>query len=101
LAGIEIIRKESKMFHNVVIGTPIIEPEKLIALDDKDWETNEKEKTLFTDIRFLPAIMKEAGIVNSTSEVRKNKPELMVTLNELDCLWIKWGKKFLYIIVGN
>lgn len=89
------------MFHNVVIGTPIIEPEKLIALDDKDWETNEKEKTLFTDIRFLPAIMKEAGIVNSTSEVRKNKPELMVTLNELDCLWIKWGKKFLYIIVGN
>lgn len=45
--------------------------------------------------------MKEAGIVKSTNEVRKNKPELMITLNNLDCLWIKWGKKLLYIIVGN
>lgn len=89
------------MFHNVVVGNPIIEPKELIALNDTDWETNEKEKTLFTDTRFLPAIMKEAGIVNSTSEVRKNKPELMITLNDIDCLWIKWGKKFLYIIVGN
>lgn len=89
------------MFHNVVIGNPIVEPKTLLALDDIDWETNEKEKTLFTNTRFLPAIMKEAGIVKSTSEVRKNKPELMTTLNDRDCLCIKWGKKFLYIIVGN
>ena len=89
------------MFHNVVIGTPIIEPKELISLDNKDWETNEKEKTLFTNTRFLPAIMKEAGIVKSINEVRKNKPELMITLNNIDCLQIKWGKKFLYIIVGN
>ena len=89
------------MFHNVVVGKPIVEPKELIAFDDIDWETNEKEKTLFTDMRFLPAIMKEAGIVKSTNEVRKNKPELMITLNDIDCLWIKWGKKFLYIIVGN
>ena len=89
------------MFQNVVIGKPIVEPKELLSLNDNDWETNEKNNTLFTNVRFLPAIMKEAGIVKSTSEVRKNKPELMVTLNELDCLWIKWGKKFLYIIVGN
>lgn len=42
------------MFHNVIIGSPIVEPKTLIALDDVDWETNEKEKTLFTDTRFLP-----------------------------------------------
>lgn len=89
------------MFHNVVIGNPIVEPKTLLALDDIDWETNEKEKTLFTDIRFLPAIMKEAGIVKSIADIRKNKPELVITLNEPDCLWIKWGKKFLYIVVGN
>mgnify|MGYP000966053644 CR=1 FL=1 len=41
--------------------------------------------------------MKEAGIVNSVGEVRRNKPELAVTLLELDCVWVKWGKKFLYI----
>lgn len=89
------------MFHNVVIGNPIVEPKTLIAFDDTDWETNEKDKTLFTDTRFLPAIMKEAGMVKSIGEVRKNKPELVITLNKLDCLWIKWGKKFLYIVVGN
>ena len=89
------------MFHNVVIGSPIVEPKTLIAFDDTDWETNEKDKTLFTDTRFLPAIMKEAGMVKSIGEVRKNKPELVITLNKLDCLWIKWGKKFLYIVVGK
>ena len=59
------------MFHNVVIGSSIVEPKTLIALDDIDWETNEKEKTLFTNTRFLPAVMKEAGIVKSIGEVRK------------------------------
>ena len=92
---------EHRIFHNVVIGNTIVEPKTLLALDDIDWENNEKEKTLFTNTRFLPAIMKETGIVKSTSEIRKNKPELIVTLNDLDCLWIKWGKKFLYIVVGN
>lgn len=64
------------MKYNVVIGSPIVEPKTLIALDDIDWETNEKEKTLFTDTRFLPAIMKEAGIVKSIAEVRKEIVDL-------------------------
>lgn len=70
------------MFHNVVIGKPIVNIETLLATDKKDWEENEKEKTLFTETRFLPAIMKEAGIVQSTGEVRRNKPELMITLDK-------------------
>ena len=89
------------MFHNVVIGTPIVDASSLLAMDDKDWEENEKDITLFTETRFLPAIMKEAGIVQSTSEVRRNRPELCVTLDKLDCINLKWGKKFLYIIVGE
>ena len=96
-----IKRKEFVMFKNVVVGEPIVAVQELLALDENDWETNEKADTLFTDNRFLPAIMKEAGIVKSTSEVRKNKPELMITLDNLDCLWVKWGKKFLFIVVGN
>ena len=28
-------------------------------------------------------------------------PELCKTLNELDCVWVKWGKKKIYIIVGE
>ena len=89
------------MFHNVVIGKPILEPEIFIAYDKNDWEENEKKVTLFTETRFLPAIMKEAGIVQSTSEVRRNKPELCITLDKMDCIDLKWGKKFLYIVVGE
>ena len=89
------------MFHNVVVGNPIVSASSLIAFDDKDWKENEKDKTLFTGTRFLPAIMKEAGVVDSTGEVRRNRPELCITLDKLDCINVKWGKKFLYIVVGE
>lgn len=89
------------MFHNVVIGKPIVEASSLLAIDKRDWEENEKKNTLFTETRFLPAIMKEAGLVQSTGEVRRNKPELCITLDKLDCINLKWGKKFLFIVVGK
>jgi hypothetical protein len=89
------------MIQNVVIGKPIVEPSLLLAIDEDDWNKNEKDFTMFTEERFLPEIMKQSGIVKSISEVRRNKPELMVTLDKLDFLKIKWGKKFLYIVVGE
>ncbi len=89
------------MFQNVVVGRPLVEPASLLALDERDWEENEKKNTLFTETRFLPAIMKEAGIVQSTGEVRRNKPELCITFDKPDCMNVKWGKKFLYIVVGE
>ena len=89
------------MFHNVVIGKPIVSVSSLLAFDEKDWEENEKKNTLFTETRFLPAIMKEAGIVQSIGEVRRNKPELCIALNKLDCINVKWGKKFLFVVVGE
>lgn len=89
------------MFHNVVVGKPIVSVSSLLAADEKDWEENEKQDTLFTDTRFLPAIMKEAGVVQSIGEVRRNRPELCVTLDKLDFVHVKWGKKFLFIVVGE
>ena len=89
------------MFRNVVVGKPIVSASYLLATDEKDWEENEKQDTLFTETRFLPAIMKEAGVVQSVSEVRRNRPELCVTLDKLDCVSVKWGKKFLFIVVGE
>lgn len=88
------------MFQNVVIGTPLICPSQLLASSEKDWEDEEK-CTLFTNTRFLPAVMKEAGIVKATSEVRRNRPDLCVTLATPDCINLKWGKRWLYIIVGE
>lgn len=89
------------MYHNIVIGTPLIDPKELLAYNENDWETNERSHTLFTTERRLPNLLKEAGIVQSTSEVRKNKPQLMITLTNPDCIWVRWGKKKLYIIVGE
>ena len=89
------------MFLNVVIGKPLVDPKTLLALDDLDWKNNEQPQTLFTETRYLPVVMKEAGVVQSTSEVRKNRPDLNISLENPDCLWVKWGKKRLYVIVGE
>lgn len=51
------------MFLNVVIGKPLVDPKTLLALDDLDWKNNEQPQTLFTETRYLPAVMKEAGVV--------------------------------------
>ena len=89
------------MIHNVVIGTPLVIPSRLLAFNEGDWEENERRSTLFTQTRYLPAIMKEAGLVQSISEIKRNRPELCLTLDTPDCINIKWGKKFLFIIVGK
>ena len=89
------------MFENIVIGTPLVEPSTLFSLNEEDWINIEKPKTLFTKERNLPRIMKEAGVVSSISEVRRNQPKLCVDLNTPDFLRIKWGKKFLFILVGE
>lgn len=88
------------MFHNVVIGKPLIDVWQLISLTEEDFVENDKKYTLFTNERFLPAILVEMGVTKSRSEVRRNKPELCIMLDKPDCLWVKWGKHKLYIVVG-
>lgn len=89
------------MFQNVVIGTPICESWMMFACDQEDWENNEKKLTLFTEERFLPRILVECGVVKSANEVRKNKSELVKTLDEVDFVEVKWGKKKVFIQVGE
>lgn len=69
---------------NIVIGNPIVEPSSMFAKDEDDWNNVEKEKTYFTEERFLPRILVNIGIYSSVNEIRRNKPELMVTLDKLD-----------------
>ena len=88
---------------NIVIGKPIVEPSIMFSLDEDDWERIEKEKTYYTDERFLPRILVDIGIYPSVSEIRRNKPELMVTLDKLDFIDnLKVSKKRrLWILVGE
>lgn len=89
------------MIQNIVIGKPLVEPWKLISFSEKEFEDFDKRETLFTNERFLPTVLVESGVVKSTSEVRRNKPQLCVELNDVDCLWVKWGKQKVFIVVGE
>lgn len=79
---------------NIVIGNPVVEPQQLFAADENDWNRTEKEKTYFTEERFLPRILVDIGIYPSISEIRRNKPQLVVTLDHLDFMdEVKVSKK--------
>ena len=89
------------MFHNIVIGKPLVAEWNLISATEDEFEKFDRRDTLFTNERFLPALLVDAGIVSSRSEVRRNKPDLCVSLDNLDCLWVKWGKQKIFIVVGE
>ena len=88
---------------NIVIGKPIVEPFIMFATDEYDWIKFEKEKTYYTDERFLPRILVDIGIYPSVSEIRRNKPDLMISLDKLDFINnLKVSKKRrLWILVGE
>ena len=88
---------------NIVIGKPIVEPFIMFATDVDDWIKFEKEKTYYTDERFLPRILVDIGIYPSVSEIRRNKPDLMISLDKLDFINnLKVSKKRrLWILVGE
>lgn len=81
---------------NVQVGYPIVPLSDLIPRE-------EFPDSFSTVSRYLPKIMVEAGIVSSTSEVRRNRPELCKIYPDdmTTCEEIKWGKKRLYVVVGK
>ena len=88
---------------NIVIGKPIATPQEMFAKDEEDWLRIEQEKTYHTEKRFLPKILVELGIYPSISEIRRNKPNLMVNLDKVDFVDnLKVSKKRrLWILVGE
>ena len=88
---------------NIVIGTLIVDPKNMFASNEDDWSRLEEEKTYYTEERFLPKILVELGIYPSISEIRRNKPNLRVSLDKLDFVDnLKVSKKRrLWILVGE
>ena len=87
---------------NIVIGTQLVQVKELLSANDSDWVNVEFEKTIFTNERYLPNILVQLGIYPSISEIRRNKPELTIRLDKIDCINIKPKKKRpLWIIVGE
>lgn len=92
-----------KYIENVVIGNIDTCESDLFAYDERDWCQNEVDKTYYTNERFLPKILVALGIYPSVSEIRRNKPDLMVTLSAKDFISkLKVAKKrYLWIAIGE
>ena len=87
---------------NIVIGVPLVSAKELLSANDNDWVNVEFEKTIFTNERYLPKILVQLGIYPSISEIRRNKPEVMIRLDKVDFINIKPKKKHpLWIVVGE
>lgn len=89
------------MVENIVIGEPLIDLWHLLGTDEHD--TSWQNKTIYTNERFLPRILKDLELVPSTSWVRKNKPELYAELNKPDFFRVQISKKkpLIWIVVGR
>lgn len=88
------------MVKDIIIGKPIVKPWYIFCKEEHEWNDIQKD-IYYTEERYLPKLMVEVGMVKSISEVRRNKPQLMIHLDHLDYLEIKWGKSRLFILVGN
>lgn len=110
----------NKLITNIIIGKPIVDDFLLFSLDKKDWEEHEKFQTIWIEERFLPNILvteikaKHIDIDGNLKEdtinlkvfpsktlLRKNRPDLVRSLDKLDFEEIKIGKKKFWILVGN
>jgi len=88
---------------NIVIGRPISNPEVMFSLNETDWKNVEEEKTYFTEERFLPRILVNIGIYPSVSEIKRNRPDLMISFDKPDFInELKVSKKRkLWILIGE
>lgn len=75
----------------------------MFASDENDWNKVEAEKTYYTDELFLPRILVDLDIYPLISEIRRNKPQLMVSLDKVNFIYnLKVSKKRrLWILVGE
>lgn len=89
------------MIQNIVIGTPELSPEEMFASSHEDWLNNEIKMTLFTEERNLPRLLVQLGVFPSTSEIRRNRRDLIVDLTVPEFREIKIGKRKFYILVGK
>ena len=96
------MNKKPTYVENIVIGKLLIDEANLFAFSNEDWVENEQYLTYWTNERFLPRILVELGFYPSISEIRRNKPELVKTLDSVDFFKLKVKKKrYVWIAVGE
>ncbi len=87
------------IYYNVCIGKSDL-VKTMFATADDDWEVV-KESILFTEMRYLPALLVRCGVAKTINEVVKKKPELDKRLEEPDFVVVKYGKRHIAILIGE
>lgn len=89
---------------NIVIGEPIVPLEVLLG-NELNPSDNWQEVTIRDDDRSLPRLLAKYGFSSSASEIRRNRKDLDIILDKLDCIEVKIGKgknkKEIFIVVGE
>lgn len=75
---------------DIIIGKPLVSSD-VLSLDDP----------VYSSERYLPRLLVDLGIFPSVSQVRKNRPDLCITMDTPDCIEFRIGKRRLYIVVGG
>lgn len=92
------------MIDNVVIGNILCEPYHLFSFNETEWLDDTRNKTLFTSERYLPKVL-ELVIGVKAKEIRRNRPELDIVLDETTFFDTTYGKnknkRHIWIAVGE
>jgi hypothetical protein len=76
---------------NIVIGKPIVDLDKL--------GIRPNENTVFENEEvFIPRILKKYGFFKSTSQVKKNRPDLWREVKDLEMIKLEIGHKRVWLI---
>ena len=88
---------------NIIIGKPLVPWHEVCCISNPSGDEImfEKAFTLFTNERVPAKILKNIGAIKSIGEVKRNQPKLCEPLTQLDCFWLKWGKKKFWVVVGE
>ena len=79
---------------NIVIGEPLVNIEKL-GIRQQEETVFEKEEI------FIPKLLKKYGFFKSTSQVKKNRPDLWRELKDFEMTKLKIGHRRVWLIKGE
>ena len=92
------------MINNVIIGEILCEPHHLFSFDEAEWNEVDKAETLVTEERYLPKIL-ELVIGVKAKEIRRNRPDLDISLNDIGFFMVSYGKnknkRHVWIAIGK
>lgn len=77
---------------NIIVKQPLVDLKLLDIMSD--------ENTVFETETFLPRILVKHGFFKSTSQIRKNRPDLWRDLTEPEFTELKIGHKRVWLVVG-